>query len=329
METKMRSWIVLLVLLIAFPTAAIAEEKAKPKRTAAKTKISQAMPLAVGPFLQSTSVNVKASQSSYGGSQGSGTVLLVKQKGGGKPFTFILTAQHVVKGLREVKEVIVDGDTKKQVRYRDAVVVHEKPNASNTRVVGEERLDCKLLSVDEARDIALLQVRAVGEFEHSARFFSGGVVPAVGTAILHCGCPGGQETSGTGAVTAGIISRVGVPIPEFGGAEHGVFDHVDCAALGGSSGGMICRADDGQWIGMITLGLKTGDSFHWMVPIRSVVDWAEDIDAKWLLDPEAEITQDRIDKLPLENNAISGTPSPTPTLAPKSEFSPMDLSANL
>ena len=35
---------------------------------------------------------------------------------------------------------------------------------------------------------------------------------------------------------------------------------------------------------MITLGLKSGDNFHWIVPVRSVVNWAEEVNVMWLLD---------------------------------------------
>jgi hypothetical protein len=96
-----------------------------------------------------------------------------------------------------------------------------------------------------------------------------------------------------------------VRIKEFGGSEHGVFDQTDTAALGGSSGGMICRADTGTWAGMITLGLRqSGDNFHWVVPIRSVRAWAKDANIEWLLDPKGKRpSQEEIDKIPLEVTA--------------------------
>lgn len=278
-----------------------------------------APPTDVGPFLQSISVNVKATKG-YGGAEGSGTVVLVKRKGA-DPLTFILTANHVVDGLRETKTVTDDeGQDRKVVRYRDAQVVQETQNEDGTRVVGDTRLDAKVVSVDTERDIALLQVRAVGRFDEGARFYADEKVPSVGTAILHCGCPGGQETSGTGAVTAGIVSRVGVRIPDFGGAEHGIFDHVDCAALGGSSGGMIAKASTGEWIAMLTLGLRGGDSFHWCVPIRSVRAWAEEVGCPWLLDPDATVTEEQIDALVLENHGGAGKAKDEPTPAPKQRF---------
>jgi hypothetical protein len=90
-------------------------------------------------------------------------------------------------------------------------------------------------------------------------------------------------------------------VPEFGGSEHGVFDQTDCAALGGSSGGLVARKADGVWLGMITLGLSGGDNFHWMVPARSVHDWAKEAKLEWLLDPsKPRPTEEDIGKVPLE-----------------------------
>jgi hypothetical protein len=108
---------------------------------------------------------------------------------------------------------------------------------------------------------------------------------------------------GTSTLTGGIISRIGVRIPGFGGgSEHGIFDQTDTAALGGSSGGMIAFKSNGQWIGMITLGLWSGDNFHWIVPARSVAAWAEEIDVMWLFDPALERpTEDDVNAIVLEH----------------------------
>jgi S1-C subfamily serine protease len=283
-------------------------------------------PQDVGPYLQSISVNIKAKTGYNPGAQGSGTVVLKEDT------AWILTAHHVVDGLREVRTVIgADGEERKQVRYRDVVVVQDKPNPDGSRIVGDERLDAKVTSVDSTRDIALLRVRAVGEFEHSAKFCGRTVLPA-GTRIFHCGAPGGQDIGGTASLTGGIVSRTGVRIPEFGGSDEGIFDQVDCSGLPGSSGGMVCLQENGAWIGMITLGLRSGDSFHWLVPVRNVREWAAEVGVEWLLDPDAPPpSEDDIKKIPLEYNApgFSGSEGeagpngwraaplkPTPAVAP-------------
>lgn len=258
-------------------------------------------PQNVGPKLQATSVNIKA-KGGYGSAQGSGTIFLVPRhpKKGDRQVAFILTAEHVIDGLREVKTAIVDGKERKVVRYNDAQIVQEVGNENNSRMVGDKSLDAKVRSVDPTRDIALLQVRAVGEFTESGEFCTEEVHVA-GTKIFHCGAPGGSDLGGSASLTAGIVSRTGVRIADFGGSEEGVFDQLDCSGLGGSSGGMVCLQDGGEWVGMITLGLNGGDSFHWMVPVRSVREWAKEAGTEWLLDPNGKLPSDaELDEIPLE-----------------------------
>lgn len=236
----------------------------------------------IGPWLQKVSVNVLSVKSGYGGAQGSGTIFLSDLDG--KPAAFILTAHHVIENLREVTSVIgPDGETRKAIRYADASIIQEQVLAGRT--VGEVKYDARVLTVSQRRDIALLRVRK-GDFTASgASFFLGGSIPVAGTEIYHCGAPGGKETGGTCSLTGGIVSRIGVRIPGFGGgSEHGIFDQTDTAALGGSSGGMVALKSDGRWIGMITLGLGGGDNFHWFVPARSVRAWAKEVKVMWLFD---------------------------------------------
>lgn len=270
----------------------------------------------VGPGLQAVSVNI-CCPSTYGGAgeaEGSGT--LVVGKVGDKPAVWVLTAHHVVKDLRSEKEVVSPGGEKKtHVSYRDAQIIQER--VVDGRAVGETKVDAKVVSVDERRDIALLRIRD-GEFKQKGvTFYAVKDIPQPGTALYHCGAPGGKEIGGTCSLTAGIVSRLGVRIPEFGGSEHGVFDQVDCPALGGSSGGLVALRDNGQWVGMITLGLGGGDSFHWIVPVRSVRDWATEIKAEWLLDPsKPQPKEDDVAKIPLENQPV-GFASNKPKEAPK------------
>jgi len=247
----------------------------------------------VGPQLQQISVNVLC-----GSSQGSGTIVLTEVEG--KPSTWVLTAAHVVAGHRRVKDIVgSDGEERKQITYKDAQIIQEQ--VAGGRVVGELKYDAKVVNVDRQRDIALLRVRIDKFTDSGATFYLDDDIPQAGTPLFHCGAPGGKEVGGTCSLTTGIVSRIGVRIPEFGGSEHGVFDQTDAAALPGSSGGLVALRDDGRWIGMITLGIQGGDSFHWIVPIRSVRQWAKELHLEWLLDPKApRPTQADIDKIPLE-----------------------------
>ena len=238
----------------------------------------------VGRDLQAISVNI-CSPGAYRAVQGSGTIVLVNI--GEQTTSWVLSAEHVVDSLRQVKSVIgPDGSTRKQVTYRDAEIVQEQ--VSGGRAVGEKRYDAKVMCVDPRRDIALLRVRVDGEFKQGAAFYLGGEIPPPGTALFHCGAPGGKDIGGTCSLTSGIVSRLGVRIPDFGGSEHGVFDQVTCPALQGSSGGLVALKEDGRLIGIITLGLRGSDSFHWMVPMRSLLEFARDTKAEWLFDPSVE-----------------------------------------
>ena len=249
----------------------------------------------IGPQLQEVSVNVAA-----GRYQGSGTIFLSLVDG--KPSAWVLTAHHVVESLREVKEVIdSDGDTKKSIRYGDTQVIQEQVEYGRT--IGEIKYDAKVINVDAKRDIALLRVRKGDFATKGANFYLGTEIPTVGTEIYHCGAPGGKSLGGTSTLTGGIISRIGVRIPEFGGgSEHGIFDQTDTAALGGSSGGMVAFRSDGQWIGMITLGIRSGDNFHWFVPARSVKSWANEVKVMWLFDSSLpRPTEKEVKKIVLEH----------------------------
>lgn len=271
----------------------------------------------VGLQLQKVSVNV-CCKNPYGTAevQGSGTVIRSDTKAGAA--SWVLTAHHVVEDLRKVKTVIDgEGDEKKQVSYGDAQIIQEQVEGG--RGVGEVKFDAKVVCVDAQRDIALLRVRK-GDFATAAvRFYLDEEIPAPGTEIYHCGAPGGKEIGGTCSLTSGIVSRIGVRIPEFGGSEHGVFDQTDTAALGGSSGGLVALKADGRWVGMITLGLQGGDSFHWVVPMRSVREFAKEAKIEWLLDPcKPRPTEEEVEKVPLELNKSgfsSSADKPTPAAA--------------
>ena len=291
-----RSWLVAAALAVAIALVGSAHA-AKPK--AASNKPTTAAKEPVGIRLQRASVNIRC-ETSLGGVQGSGSLITVEIDG--KKTTWVLTAHHVVEDLRHVRTVIgPKGDERKQVYYDDAEIVQEQ--VENGRVVGEIKFSAKVVNVDPRRDIALLRVRKddLGPSVRSVTFYLDDQIPVPGTPVLHCGAPGGSSIGGSCSLTHGIVSRIGVTIKEFGGSEHGVFDQVDCPALGGSSGGMVVLQSDGRWIGMLTLGLRGADNFHWIVPIRSVRQWAKEVGVEWLLDPKApRPTQADLDKIPLE-----------------------------
>lgn len=270
--------------------------------------ISAGEQIAVGPMLQQSSVAIKKSYNDVG----SATIILRQIEG--KQVAWVLTAAHVIDNLRTVESVIApDGTERKQVSYKDAELMQQIRQAG--RPVRQILDFAKVISVDKTRDIGLLRVRAEGGYTVGAVFWLDESIPSVGTPIYHCASPGGGNLNDA-SVTAGIVAQVGRAIEEFGGAE-AVYDQSDAAALPGSSGGMIALQSDGRWIGMITLGLRAGDNFHYFVPVRRVREWAKTINCLWLLDPkEKQPTEDEIAKIPLENTpaafnrpkATAGTP---------------------
>ena len=244
----------------------------------------------VGEYLQAISVNIQA-----GPAQGSGTIFIIPVEG--ENHAFILTAAHVVRHLRRTREYHDQGDRKTAIYYDDATVVQEQ--LSKGRVVGKVSYDAKVLTVDSVRDIALLLVRKPDAFQDSGYFYPHDIVP-VGTAVFHCGAPGGIEIGGSASLTNGIISRLGVKITDYTPSEYAVFDQVTCPALGGSSGGLVATCDEGAFVGMITLGLSGSSNFSWMVPIRMIRRWVQDLKIEWLMEPEKKVTWEQIHAIPLE-----------------------------
>lgn len=246
----------------------------------------------VGRKLQKCCVTLKKNNND----RGSGTI--ITRPVDGVAVNFILTAAHVVRELRSVKTVIdKDGDEKKQVTYRDSEILQEWIDSISGERVGETKMFAQVVNVDTNIDLALLRVKMTEWSNKSIVFWPSDEIPGPGRPVFHCGSPGGQEI-GAASVTGGNVARIGCRIEDFGDQP---FDQVDCAAMGGSSGGMICDATTGELIGVLTLGLRSGDSFHWMVPIRVIRKWATDTGVEWLLNPKGSSTGEAVKKIPLEN----------------------------
>ncbi len=257
----------------------------------------------IGKYLQSVSVNVRA-----GTNQGSGSLFIVEVEG--KKTNWVLTAYHVIERLRKVTSVInPDGQERKKVIYNDAQILQEQ--VQDGRVVGSISYDAKVICVDARYDLAVLRVRKDGQLiEKGAKLYLNKEIPDVGTEILHAGSPGGAEIGGSATITTGIISRIGVRIKDFTDSEAGIYDQVDCAALPGSSGGLVAKADTGEIVGIITIGLRSGDSFHWMVPARTILKWADEAKIRWIFDPNVKAPpESEIEKIPIETNVPVGSSS--------------------
>lgn len=256
-----------------------------------------------------TSVTVLApSAGGSGGSSGSGSIVV--RKFGEQNVAFVWTAYHVVDGLREIKTVLQNGRDTKVVTYRDPQIIQQLVTDGAT--VGETRLYCKVLACSERNDIAILQVRQQGFYTEGVEFILEDAVTPVSTELFHCGSPAGKEL-GHNSLTTGILAANG---RLFDGE---VYDQTTVSALGGSSGGIVCRKSDGKYVGMLTLGLNGADTFNYIVPVRRIVKWATDNKLRWAVDTSAPVpAYDELAKIPVEDTlrnpetAKSADQSPTP-----------------
>jgi len=229
--------------------------------------------------LQAVSVTVKADNC-----QGSGT--LVTRKIGNDNISFIWTAGHVVAGLRGVRTVIIAGNTKTIIEYKDAEVVQEMQE--DGRRVGEVKYDAKIVKVTDAsygEDLALLMVRKYNAYPQTAcvKFkLDKQYIPPIGVSVVHVGSLLGQF--GANSFTNGLVSQTGRLLPGKG-AEAKVFDQTTVTAFPGSSGGGVFRAETGEYIGMLTQGVQQLQGFNFIVPIRRIHKWAWDSKIEWALDP--------------------------------------------
>ena len=253
----------------------------------------------VADYLQNISVTIRA-EDDYRKSEGSG--VLITRNIEGKKTTFVWTAGHVVDNLREVRNVIVDGTSKKIVEFGDVQIIKEL--VEDGRRVGEIKMAAtvvKFSDADDGQDLALLMVRAKDYGKDNAKFYLSHDEPIIpiGSRLFHVGSLLGQM--GSNSMTSGIISQVG--------RIHGKmeFDQTTVTAFPGSSGGGV-YLQDGRYVGMLVRG--AGENFNLMVPIRRMKKWAEENDLLWAIDPAQKTpTFKEIREISLEDSGFRGKPS--------------------
>jgi S1-C subfamily serine protease len=245
----------------------------------------------VADYLQDISVTIQA-EDGYQKSEGSG--VLITREIEGEKITFVWTAAHVIDHLREVRSVIIEGQTKKLIEFNDVQIIKEL--VEKGRRVGEIKMDAtvvKYSDADDGQDLALLMVRAKDYGKDSARFYLDKDEPIIpiGTRLFHVGSLLGQM--GANSMTSGIVSQVG--------RIHGKveFDQTTVTAFPGSSGGGVFL-EDGRYMGMLVRG--AGEGFNFVVPVRRLKRWAEKHEITWALDPSVKTpTLEEIRKLPVES----------------------------
>ncbi len=215
--------------------------------------------------LQAVSVTIHAESA-----QGSGVVFNRSNE------SFVLTAAHVIDGLRTVRERLdgATGQTRKLPEFKPALVVKEL--IEDGRSVGKLQIEANVVaysSVDWGQDLALLHIKKREFIKESARFYTGADIPSIGTSLSHVGSLLGQM--GSNSYTTGVLSQ-------HGRIRNGrVFDQTTCAAFPGSSGGGVFNPA-GEYVGMITRG--AGETFNLIVPVRRIRQWAEEHALSFLFD---------------------------------------------
>ena len=243
--------------------------------------------------LQDVSVTVKTSSG-----EGSGVIItrtVPITDSSGQPLTvkvnFVWTAAHVVDGLRSVRTVIKDGQSRKVVEFKDAQIVQEL--VEDGRRVGEMKMEAKVIKYSDSEngeDLALLMIRKKGYIDKSVTFFKaeGKPVP-IGTELYHVGSLLGQ--TGSNSMTRGICSQVG-RVLDLGNGSGVVFDQTTVTAFPGSSGGGVFlseRSGDnaGQYVGMLVRG--AGETFNLIVPVRRMRTYAKKEGILWAIDSDGPI----------------------------------------
>jgi hypothetical protein len=250
-------------------------------------------------FLNAISVTVRA-ELDYRKSEGSGSLFV--RKIGDRNATLCWSAGHVVEHLRKIEESIVDGKPSKKITFENPKLVRELRNKDGRRT-GEVVVDAKVIRYSPANkhDLALLMVLSEDFIPEASVEFLPKDAPLtrVGAHVWHCGSLLGSgnngEGSGHNSITDGVLSAHGRLLFKQ------PFCQTTAPAYPGSSGGVISNSS-GEYIGMLVRG--AGSDFNLCVPVARMWKWAEKNRVEWAMNPKLKITQEEINKLPIEGPLV-------------------------
>jgi len=109
-------------------------------------------------------------------------------------------------------------------------------------------------------------------------------------------------------MTAGIVAQIGRVLD---GEE---FDQTTVTACPGSSGGGVFKRD-GLCVGILTQGVRVGDNFNFIVPVRRIRTWAKSAGVEWAMDDAIAMpTPEALRNMPVEGAGVSfgGKSDPAP-----------------
>ena len=235
--------------------------------------------------LQSVSVTISVD----GRGRGSGT-MFTREVSDGVFKSYVWTAAHVVDDLRTERMVIdrKTGTKRIIVGFKDCQIYQE--TLQDGRKVAQRYLECRVVcysNCDTGEDIALLEVRLSNYTTKTTTFYLGDKIPGIGTELIHVGSLLGDI--GSNSLTTGVTSQVGRLLSINGNYAEAIYDQTSTVAFPGSSGGGCFNQETGQYIGMLTAGIRDAQGFHWYVPVRRMRDWAKEMNLEWAMDATASM----------------------------------------
>lgn len=241
-------------------------------------------------YLDKLSVTVRATSSSLGTAEGSGTI--IRRKIDGKYINFVWTAAHVVEDLQSTKTVWVNGKSQEIVFFEPVSVLREV--FQDDELIGTDSRRAVVIKYDREQDLALLRVLKRNYSKLSAKFYLDKKAPRRGTPLCHVGSLLGKV--GANSNTDGIMSSLG----RKHGANDIIFDQSTVTAVSGSSGGGVFLKKDGRYVGMLVSGYDESDRFNLIVPVRRMLKWAKKVGIHWALDPTVPMPSwSELEKLPI------------------------------
>ena len=246
--------------------------------------------------------NVSVTISVDGHGRGSGT-LFTREVSAGTYKSFVWTAGHVVDDLRTERSVIdrETGTKRIIIGFKDCQIYQE--TIQDGRKVKQEYLDCKVICFSNGNtgdDQAVLEVRMRNYSQATTTFYSGKEIPGIGTELIHVGSLLGDI--GSCSFTTGVTSQVGRLLALNDNYAEVVYDQTSAVAFPGSSGGGVFNQETGEYIGMLTAGIRDAQGFAWYVPIRRQREWAKSVNMEWAMDVSVEMPSKReLKEIPIDD----------------------------
>jgi len=252
--------------------------------------------------------------------RGSGSGVLSTRKIGDDNVTFVLTAAHVVEGLRKTRQIIdgKSGTPRTVVEFDDAQIVQSINE--DGRLVARYSILASVIRYNREEDLAILKVRKKNFSTASFRIYNEKKLPSLGDDVINVGSALGLDGSNT--VSKGIVSQHGRLL------DGHVYDQVSCPGFPGCSGSGLFL-NDGRMLGILTNG--AGETFILCVPARRILDWAKSANVEWAINSECPLpSEPDLKKIPIEDNGVNfAVPYEAAKTTPKHSFKNFFLKENI